>query len=249
MVTVKQLDDDGDGDEHEMSVARLSMGGVDCQKVKLLFRCVLPLRRSIRRAQAFTGARVDRGEEMVEFKAHGGNAVHVTGQLLVRPWVSDDANTEVRVSVSGATLPATPAPSSKKRAAADQRDSATEQKQAKKQRRAEEASRQAEEEAKAAEAVGQQKAEKKAAAERLRKKKEQQAAAEEKQAALKAAKKEKEKAAAAAAKAKPEPFIQSRKFTGRKKGKSPSLSRVSLPNLCQQPTAACEMRKHNYDYL
>ena len=71
---------------------------------------------------------------MVQFKAHGGNAVHVTGQVLVRPWLSEDADSSVRVTVSGATLPATPAASSKKRAAAaDQKDGDAEQKQAKKQ--------------------------------------------------------------------------------------------------------------------
>ena len=159
---------------------------------------------------------------MVQFKAHGSNSLHITGQLLVRPWLSDDADTSIRVTVAGATLPATPAASSKKRAAAEQK----EEKPSKKQRRAEEtakkeqeqaAAKKKEEEAAAAAAVKQEKADKKAAAAaaKLQKQKKQQQQEEEekrlKQAALK---KEKEKAQAS----KPEPFIQSRKFTGKKKG-------------------------------
>ena len=130
---------------------------------------------------------------MVQFKAVGGNAVHVTGQLLVRPWVSEEADASVQVTVSGATLPATPAATSKKRAVADQTDNAADRKRAKKQQRAEEASRREraeaeEKEAKAAAVASErEKAEKARAVEKLRRKKEQQAAEEEKQAALKKA--------------------------------------------------------------
>lgn len=49
MLTVKQLDEDGDGESgEEMSVARLSIARVDCQKVKLLFRCAsVPVQRTL----------------------------------------------------------------------------------------------------------------------------------------------------------------------------------------------------------
>jgi hypothetical protein len=269
MLKVKQLDDDGgdDGDE-EMCVARLSVGAVDCQKLKLLFRCAyfadrqhihpsgLADQRFVRRTQTRGAAPAHSGEEIVQFKAHGGNTVHITGQVLVRPWLSEDADASVRVTVSGATLPATPAASSKKRAAAaDQKDSAAEQKQAKKQRLAEEASQREqmkaakEAEAAAAAAAAQAKAEKKAAAEKLQRKKEKLAAEEEKQAAVKAVaeKKEKQKAAAAA-KAKPEPFIQSRKFTGAKKGKRRSHCQPVTAPPAKVVCASREMRITHYDY-
>jgi len=37
-----------------------------------------------------------RGEEQVVFKAHGKNAIHLTGQVLVRPW-SDVTGADIRV--------------------------------------------------------------------------------------------------------------------------------------------------------
>ena len=194
---------------------------------------------------------------MVQFKAHGGNAVHVTGQVLMRPWVSEDADARVRVTVSGATLPATPAASSKKRAAADQKDSTAEQTQAKKQRRAEEASKREQSQAEAEEAKAAAAAEKQKAAEKLRRKKEQQAAEEAKEASqAAAAKKEKEKEkrkAEAAAKAVPDPFIQSRKFTGAKKGKSRQPQPPGTASPAPQFAPRCnfsasrEMRISHYD--
>jgi hypothetical protein len=204
---------------------------------------------------------VHSGEEMVQFKAHGGNAVHVTGQVLMRPWVSEDADARVRVTVSGATLPATPAASSKKRAAADQKDSTAEQTQAKKQRRAEEASKREQSQAEAEEAKAAAAAEKQKAAEKLRRKKEQQAAEEAKEASqAAAAKKEKEKEkekekrkAEAAAKAAPQPFIQSRKFTGAKKGKSRQPQPPGTASPAPQFAPRCnfsasrEMRISHYD--
>jgi len=39
MLTVKQLDEDGEGEE--MSVARLSMNGVDSSRLAILLRCAL----------------------------------------------------------------------------------------------------------------------------------------------------------------------------------------------------------------
>ena len=38
LLTVESLDDDEDDGGEAMAVARLSMAGVDCQKLKLLFR-------------------------------------------------------------------------------------------------------------------------------------------------------------------------------------------------------------------